>query len=137
MMYRCDWGRKDERQTTILRIRMKISAFRAILENSALSYYSKAKIQTPEEWRAAMERFPNRIQWDPDRDAKLNRLEWRAIQIGIAPEFIRTYVESILKVEDITDFCQAIHREIEETGTSSKLPSERVLFEATCRDPSP
>ena len=127
MMYRCGWGQKDERQTTILRIRMKTSAFTTILENSVLSNYSEVQNQTHGEWRQVLKRLPNRIQWDPDRDEKLNRLERRAIQVGIAPEFVGSYVASILKIEDITDLCQAIHREIRETGTSSKLPSERVL----------
>lgn len=45
-----------------------------------------------------------RNQWDPERDAGLQPLPWRAIQIGLGPGVVDAYVDEwIVGIQDVTD----------------------------------
>lgn len=111
MMYRSGWGQKDSRQTCVLSIRMKIQALITLLENATLSNFHDTENITDHEWKESLKRRRNRVQWDPDRDIWLTATDQRAIQIGIAPEFLDTYLKSIVEINDITNFCKRIERD--------------------------
>lgn len=52
-----------------------------------------------------------RLQWDPDHDPFGNKLERRAIQIGLRNEFIRTFAqEDVILIEDISEFVKEQHQ---------------------------
>ena len=62
-------------------------------------------------------RSNGRVQWDPARDLMSREdkrleprkmLRKRAIQIGLKGSFSRLYVESIVRIEDVTDLAKMV-----------------------------
>ncbi len=128
MMYRSNWGKKDERQSCILKIRMKIDDFRSILESSTLASYDATEEVSRREWKTSLIEKPNRVQWDPDRDIFGEKTERRAIQVGVAPSFIEAYINSIIQIDNITNLCAEIKRKrFSFLDAPGKLPIERRL----------
>ncbi|SNR54204.1 DUF4291 domain-containing protein [Flavobacterium sp. ov086] len=104
MMYRNGWGTK-EGQETVLAIHLKISAFNKYLQNAVYSSYSSSLEMSHEEWQTQVKTSSVRLQWDPDHDPYGNKLERRAIQIGLRDDFIKSFAkEDIVLIEDISEF---------------------------------
>lgn len=104
MMYRNGWGRK-EGQESVLAIHLKKEAFIKYLENAVYSSYNTSFGISRDEWQKHIKESSVRLQWDPDHDPFGNKLERRAIQIGLRNEFIRTFAkDDILLIENISDF---------------------------------
>lgn len=104
MMYRNGWGRK-EGQECVLAIHLKKEAFIKYLENSVCSSYNKSFGIARDEWQKQIKESSVRLQWDPDHDPFGNKLERRAIQIGLRNEFIRSFAkDDIILIENISDF---------------------------------
>ncbi len=73
---------------------------------------------------------PVRVQWDPERDLELKRLDYRTIQIGLKEEAVRLYLDRwIQKIEDLTQLTRrifekvSVDRSIE--AAAELLPAER------------
>ncbi|SHH70129.1 DUF4291 domain-containing protein [Massilia sp. CF038] len=108
MMYRAGWGLKDQGQKRILAIDITREGFEWALANSCLSHPDAAL--TAAQWKTMKAAAPVRIQWDPERDLQLQRLDYRAIQIGISGEAVKRYVHDwICKIEDVTPLAHAVH----------------------------
>jgi hypothetical protein len=62
-----------------------------------------------------------RIQWDPERDLRLNKIEGvRSIQIGLSGEAVERYVNDwTVRIEDVTPVAKAIRKAV-----SSRQPHE-------------
>lgn len=104
MMYRNGWGTK-EGQETVLAIHLKISAFHTYLQNAIYSSYSTSLEMSQEDWKESVKTSSVRLQWDPDHDPYGNKLERRAIQIGLRDDFIKSFAkEDIVLIEDISEF---------------------------------
>ncbi|MDR3024066.1 DUF4291 domain-containing protein [Chryseobacterium sp.] len=104
MMYRNGWGRKED-QEYVLAIHLKKEAFRKYLENAVYSSYNKKLGISREEWQEHVKASSVRLQWDPDHDPFGNKLERRAIQIGLRNEFTRSFAkDDIILIENISDF---------------------------------
>lgn len=104
MMYRNGWGTK-EGQETVLAIHLKISAFNKYLQNAVYSSYSSSLEMSQEDWKESVKTSSVRLQWDPDHDPYGNKLERRAIQIGLRDDFIKSFAkEDIVLIENISDF---------------------------------
>lgn len=104
MMYRNGWGTK-EGQETVLAIHLKISAFHTYLKNAVYSSYSTSLEMSQEDWKESVKTSSVRLQWDPDHDPYGNKLERRAIQIGLRDDFIKSFAkEDIVLIEDISEF---------------------------------
>ena len=104
MMYRNGWGTK-EGQETVLAIHLKISAFNTYLQNAVYSSYSTSLEMSQEDWKESVKTSSVRLQWDPDHDPYGNKLERRAIQIGLRDDFIKSFAkEDIILIEDISEF---------------------------------
>lgn len=104
MMYRNGWGTK-EGQEYVLAIHLKINAFKRYLENAVYSTYTDKLRVSREEWQKQVKESDVRLQWDPDHDPFGNKLERRAVQIGLRDEFTRSFArEDILLIENISDF---------------------------------
>ncbi|WP_426048247.1 DUF4291 domain-containing protein [Chryseobacterium sp. NFX27] len=82
MMYRNGWGTK-EGQEYVLAIHLKMSAFKRYLENAVYSSFNDKLGISREEWQNQVKQSSVRLQWDPDHDPFGNKLERRAIQIGL------------------------------------------------------
>lgn len=104
MMYRNGWGRK-EGQEYVLAIHLKKEAFIKYLANSVYSSYNTGFGIARDEWQKQIKESSVRLQWDPDHDPFGNKLERRAIQIGLRNEFIKSFAkDDILLIENISDF---------------------------------
>lgn len=84
---------------------MKKEAFKNYLENAVYSSYNKKLGISREEWQDQIKESSVRLQWDPDHDPFGNKLERRAIQIGLRNEFTRSFAkDDIILIENISDF---------------------------------
>lgn len=109
MMYRSGWGTKTE-QAIALAVTIKRNAFDEILAKAVRSKFIPTVYKSPEEWKKAVKRSPVRLQWDPDRNPIGEKLERRAIQLGLSGETLRNYSRDwIIKIEDITEFVKEQH----------------------------
>jgi hypothetical protein len=126
MMYRSGWGTKPG-QTRVLAIAITRVGFEWALANSCPSH--SASGEDDRAWRQRLAASPVRIQWDPERNLWMNRLEHRSIQIGLSGEAVDKYVgEWITSISDVTGLAQrmaeaaAAGRDDEAVGL---LPAER------------
>jgi hypothetical protein len=107
MMYRCGWGKKAD-QETVLAVRLRRSAFDAILEQAVPSTFDSSVYSTEAEWRTAVSASAVRLQWDPDHDPSGAKVDRRAIQLGLRGEVLAAYARDwIVEIEDVSDFVAA------------------------------
>ncbi|MBS7531578.1 DUF4291 domain-containing protein [Hazenella sp. IB182353] len=126
MMYRSGWGTK-ENQEMILAIWLKRDAFESILANAVNSSYDPDQYASYEEWKQAGMKSDVRLQWDPDHDPLGNKVERRAIQLGLRGDTLMKYSDEwIVQIEDISDFV-AMQRSHAQKHEFDKLvvPKER------------
>jgi hypothetical protein len=99
MMFRSGWATKPD-QTAVLAIRMLRSGFDALL---AEAVRSSVKL-------SASEQCDVRVQWDPDHGPSGEKLERRAIQLGLRGAALERYCDEwIVGIEDITAFVREQH----------------------------
>ncbi|MGK7921080.1 MAG: DUF4291 domain-containing protein [Trichodesmium sp.] len=104
MMYRSGWGTKTG-QEVILAVSIKRTAFDEILANAVHSKFIPTIYNSQEEWKETLKRSPVRLQWVPDHNPIGEKVERRAIQLGLEGAILRNYSRDwILKIEDITEF---------------------------------
>jgi len=110
MMYRNGWGTK-EGQECVLAIHLKLEAFKRYLESAVYSSFNDELGISREEWQNQVKGSSVRLQWDPDHDPFGNKLERRAIQIGLRNDFIKSFAkDDIILIEDISDFVKEQHQ---------------------------
>ncbi|MCD0442343.1 DUF4291 domain-containing protein [Glycomyces sp. A-F 0318] len=106
MMHRCGWAAKPG-QTRVLAVDITREGFAWALAHSCGS--TPASGEAYEAWQARMAASPVRVQWDPERDLRLNRLDHRSIQIGLSGEAVGRYTgEWITGIADATDRARTI-----------------------------
>jgi hypothetical protein len=110
----------------VLGIDITREGFDWALKNSVLSSFSPAVHTSPDDWKSLLAVNPVRIQWDPERDWKLNIVTGvRAIQIGLAGEAVARYVNQwIVHIEDLTPVARMIGSLAKNGGGPTNLPSE-------------
>jgi hypothetical protein len=128
MMYRAGWATKPN-QERILAIRLKLDGFLAILEAAVHSSFQKAIYQDQENWQEALSSSGVRLQWDPDHDPHGNKLDRRAIQIGLKGEWVQRFNwEWILEIMDVTNFAKQQYSVLSESGLEGlEVPVENVF----------
>ena len=109
MMYHCGFARKAG-QEIVLGIDITRAGFEWALEHAVLSHYELSIHSSHADWRSSLAGAPVRVQWDPERDWRLNLLkDVRAIQIGLAGEAVTRYVnEWIVRLENVTSVAHRI-----------------------------
>jgi Domain of unknown function (DUF4291) len=126
MMYRAGWGYKDEGQRRILAIDISREGFEWALEHSCPSHPETS--MSKENWSKLKDSSPVRIQWDPERNLRLEPLSHRAIQVGLSKMAVQLYVnEWIQKITDISDVAHTIHEHLAKNRADqaqSMLPLE-------------
>lgn len=134
MMYRNGWGTK-EGQEYVLAIHLKMSAFKRYLENAVYSSFNDELGISREEWQNQVKESSVRLQWDPDHDPFGNKLERRAIQIGLRNDFIKSFAkDDILLIENISDFVKEQHQFVLNKDLDKLIiPEEKPLL---CDDES-
>ncbi|MFE5853851.1 DUF4291 domain-containing protein [Streptomyces sp. NPDC056500] len=128
MMYRCGWGLK-EGQETVLAVEITREGFDWALRNSCLSHYDRGLHTDRAQWRRELKRSPARVQWDPERDLRLQPLSYRSLQLGLAGEASRRYADEwTVSIRDVTDLAHEIHARVKNddlAAAAALLPDER------------
>ena len=123
MMYRCGWATKPG-QERVLAIRMLRSGFEEALSMASLSHFDREVYADHEAWQQRKAASPVRVQWDPERDVRLEPLPWRSIQIGLGGLAAERYVDDwVVGIEDITAMVDAL-RERAPDDRRSSVPIE-------------
>ena len=125
MMYRSGWGKKDG-QEVILAVKIKRTAFDAILANAIWSKYLPEQYATEKDWKYAGFNSDVRLQWDPDHSPVGGKLERKAIQLGLRGDMLALYArEWIIWVEDISEFVSKQHQNLDNLDRLI-VPSETI-----------
>jgi Domain of unknown function (DUF4291) len=128
MMYRCGWGTK-EGQETVLAVEISRAGFEWALENACLSHYERATHVDRAAWQRQLKRAPARVQWDPERDLRLQPLPHRSLQLGLAGEATHRYADEwTASIRDVTPLARTIHalvRDGDLAAARQLLPVER------------
>ncbi len=117
MMYRCGYGMKPG-QEMVLGIDITREGFDWALRRAALSTFTPSVHGNHEEWKKSLASAPVRVQWDPERNANLEKIDGvRSIQMGLSADAVALYVhEWITNIEDITPLAHSLH----DPGSRSK-----------------
>jgi hypothetical protein len=129
MMYRSGWATKPD-QEHVLAIQITREGFDWALQNACLSHFDPEVHTSREAWEAQLQNAPVRIQWDPERDIHMNKLDYRAIQIGLSGRAVHKYVDEwVVSITDITPLCREICALVSEDVEAAigRLPEERLL----------
>lgn len=121
MMYRSGWAEKTG-QERILAIDITRDGFEWALRHSVPSTFIPVLYASRDEWRASQKGVPVRIQWDPERNIRLGRLDHRSIQIGLQGDAVRRYIrEWVVRIDDLTSFCRNVARMVQEKNIDKAL----------------
>ena len=130
MMYRCGWATKPG-QERVLAITITRSGLEWSLRHACLSDYEAALYGSYEAWQERKRTSPVRVQWDPDRSLELERLDHRAIQIGLSGDAVRRYVDEwTCAIADVTPLAREIGALVgsgQRDAARTMLPVERRL----------
>ncbi|MER5360103.1 DUF4291 domain-containing protein [Streptomyces sp. NPDC002785] len=109
MMYRCGWATK-EGQETVLAVEITREGFDWALAGAELSHYVRSVHPDRATWQRNLRRSPARVQWDPERDLRLDRLPYRSLQLGLSGEAARRYADEwTVSIRDVTPLARQIH----------------------------
>ena len=134
MMYRCGWASKQGLEV-VLAVRILPSAFDQILAQAVHSSFKPDLYDSRDVWQQCVASSAVRLQWDPDHAPNGDKMERRAVQLGLRGDVLRSYSrEWIVEINDISDFV----REQRENNINSKyeslaMPRERV-YPVVCDD---
>jgi hypothetical protein len=128
MMYRSGWATKAG-QEQVLAVTVTRAGFEWALGHSCLSHYQPGSYTSEQQWAERKLTSPVRVQWDPERTLTLEPLHHRAIQIGLAAEAARRYLDDwIVDITDITDLAHEIRDHLADgdpEAARAKLPDEQ------------
>lgn len=126
MMYRSGWATK-ENQERILAIKIKHAGFNKILRGAVHSSFQGDVYKSREEWKSRLGDSKVRLQWDPDHNPRGEKLERKAIQLGIRGETLHQLnKEWITEISDVTDFVKEQHVFVKGDFEQLEVPYERV-----------
>ncbi|MCH5672978.1 DUF4291 domain-containing protein [Streptomyces gilvus] len=128
MMYRCGWGAK-EGQETVLAVEISRDGFEWALRHACLSSYVRGIHPDRAAWQRQLKRAPARVQWDPERDVRMQPLPYRSLQLGLCGEAARRYADEwTVSIRDVTPLAHEI-RDLVDGGdldsAAQRLPPER------------
>lgn len=128
MMFRSGWASKAN-QERILAITITLEGFKRILSEAVHSSYKSKIYHTQDNWKASLAMSEIRLQWDPDHDPYGNKIERRAIQLGIKGALLKTLSDHwITSIEDITDYVKTEKAKLDAGGMDAlTVPVERIF----------
>nr|WP_281170812.1 DUF4291 domain-containing protein [Shimazuella kribbensis] len=134
MMFRSGWGMKADQEVT-LAIRLRREGFEEILQSAVHSSY-QTSYGTQDKWKKVLKESSVRLQWDPDHDPFGNKLDRKAIQLGLKGESLQKYVKDwIIEIEDISDFVEEQRHMIQKDQLDHlQVPNEQIYLPAKHRD---
>ena len=108
MMYRCGWASKPG-QERVLAVEILRGGFEWALEQACLSHYDPDLHPDHEEWARRLKTSPVRVQWDPERDLRLQPLPYRSLQVGLSGEAVDRYVDDwTVGITEVTGLAHSI-----------------------------
>lgn len=124
MMYRSGYATKPG-QEVVLGVDIAREGFEWALRNAVLSKFTPVIHASLENWRNLLALKPVRIQWDPERDWRLQPVVGvRAIQIGLSGEAVERYVnEWVVRIENVTPVAHEIAAAVKSGAPPFALPS--------------
>jgi len=130
MMYRCGWAEK-ENQEHVLALYVDRSVFEEILQQSVFSAFKPEYYESYDKWKIEMEAKDVRLQWDPDHDPFGNKVERRAIQLGLKGNVLKNFCSRLNAIEDITPFVKQ-QKQLLDNGRLEELlvPVETIFCTA-------
>ena len=94
---------------------MKHSHFQNLLTGSSHAHKDSTDVSRPDQVR---------VQWDPERGPRLERLPYRSIQIGIPAALTKIWVEEwIESIEDVTEKARRMKQTLD---TAVDVDSEKL-----------
>ena len=112
MMYRAGWASKEHQQN-ILAIWLPLDKFAEIFHSAIHSSFQNDFYQNEADWKQQLTDSTVRLQWDPDHDPHGNKLDRRAVQLGLRGETLQKFAtEWITEIEDITNFVKEEHQKV-------------------------
>ncbi|UQX02297.1 DUF4291 domain-containing protein [Streptomyces sp. RerS4] len=109
MMYRCGWATKTD-QETVLAVEITRAGFDSALAGACLSHYVPEVHADEAAWRESVRTTTARVQWDPERDLRLNPLPYRSLQLGLSGPGSRAYADQwTVSIRDVTPLAREIH----------------------------
>lgn len=114
MMYRSGYSFKDPGQERIIAIRLSHAGFAELLSSAEV-----------------------RVQWDPERSTRLERLDYRSIQVGIPASLYEKWIgEWIVAIEDVTERARTLKETLENEPqiTHEELVRRSLMPEETPYD---
>lgn len=115
MMERCGWATKPG-QERVLAVHVRRADFDAAVRSAVSTSLSGVTADV-------------RVQWDPERGLRGEKLAWRSLQLGLGRGVIRQYaLEWVTAIEDVTELAQRIdrlRREGRHEHAARLLPVER------------
>ncbi|RGC69151.1 hypothetical protein C5N14_09910 [Micromonospora sp. MW-13] len=128
MMYRCGWARKPG-QERVLAVEISRAGFEWALAHACLSGYEPGLHADRDGWARRLRTSPVRVQWDPERTVRAQPLPHRSLQVGLAGEAARRYVDEwIVGITDVTATAHAIRAALDagdDASAEALLPAER------------
>jgi hypothetical protein len=129
MMYRSGWGTKTG-QETVLAVEIARDGFEWALRHACLSSYVRGLHPDRSTWQRRLKRAPARVQWDPERDLRLQPLPHRSLQLGLSGEAVRRYADEwTVSISDVTPLAHRIHALVgsgDPDSAARLLPEERA-----------
>lgn len=128
MMYRSGWGTKSG-QEVILAIRIQRSAFDTILAAAVHSNFIPDVYFTEAAWKEAVAQSSVRLQWDPDHHPSSEKLERRAIQLGLRHEVLAQYARDwIVEIEDVSEFVQQQYQYVQSCDWANLMTPYEAVY---------
>ncbi|KAF2678417.1 hypothetical protein K458DRAFT_423113 [Lentithecium fluviatile CBS 122367] len=120
VLYRSGYSYKDDRQSHILALSLKQETFLSLLSKAILAHASEG-IPDGESKRASV-----RVQWDPERTVRLEKLPYRSIQIGIPGALVQEFMSGIVRIEDVTETARELKKVLDE-DVQGKVGAEELI----------
>ncbi|MDF1696680.1 MAG: DUF4291 domain-containing protein [Saprospiraceae bacterium] len=133
MMYRAGWATKVN-QERILAIKMSKKGFLELLNEGVYTSYQADKYDSHEAWKEALGESEVRIQWDPDHDPRGNKLDRRAVQIGMKGSIMQKFNDEF--IEEVTDITEFVAEQKVVLDSKPSLEGLQVMYEEILNLPS-
>ncbi|MGW6273939.1 MULTISPECIES: DUF4291 domain-containing protein [unclassified Streptomyces] len=112
MMYRSGWAGK-EGQEHVLAVEITREGFEWALQRACLSHFEQGLHTDHATWKRQLRQAPARVQWDPERDLRLEALPHRSLQLGLTGEAAHLYADEwIVSIADVTPLAEAVHAHV-------------------------
>lgn len=154
MMYRAGYSYKDANQARILALRMRKGDLWTLLRTAELTTHAPRSPPGTSAPSAGPDASPSdasgadaaeatrttdtekpksgkvKVQWDPERDTRLEKLDYRSIQIGIPAGMAARWIsEWIVDITDVTGTARDLKKVLDgEPGITDEELAERGLY---------